>query len=154
MEKEQPRDFSQHMAMDRCDLNSVVSQCSDHRIDFLAEQYEIACNRTLPTSGRFKVNSGREPHRGRHLHAMFGYRFGSWKFNLVNAIVVLALFPKRLVNLCSVNIKLGLFRTCCIFGFARRLCDCEGVVQRFRQFDRLRRAICNSRLCGIATRRS
>src|SRR5215471_3777433 len=46
----------EHVVMDRRDLDPVVAQRFQYRIDFLRDQYEIAGDRCLATPGRLEID--------------------------------------------------------------------------------------------------
>ena len=63
MHEEQPRLFVEHVAVDRRDIDAIGAQRPDHRIDFVARQYEVAGDRRLAAAGRLEVDGLRHPHR-------------------------------------------------------------------------------------------
>jgi hypothetical protein len=65
MEEEQPRLFVQHVAVDGGYVDAVCSQCSDHRIDLIAGENEIAGDSCLAAAGGLKTDGYRRLFAGR-----------------------------------------------------------------------------------------
>src|SRR5262249_35061936 len=56
--EEQPGLLGQHVAVDRRDLDPVRPQGLDHRVDLLANEHEVARDRSLAAAARLEVDSG------------------------------------------------------------------------------------------------
>ena len=63
MHEVEPRLLVEHVAVQRGDLDAVLPQRLEHRIDLLAQEHEVAGDRRLAVTGRLERDAGRDPER-------------------------------------------------------------------------------------------
>jgi len=83
------------------DLDSIVTKCSNYRINLASQQNKVACDGGTSIAGRLEINGGRGPHRGRDFRSHIRYLLGTRNRDLVDAPVVLSFTSQRLVNLSA-----------------------------------------------------
>src|SRR5258708_3518804 len=98
MHEEQARLFFQHVAVNGRNLNALLTQRLDHRIDFAAQQNEISGDGGLAPAGRLKVHGRPQAHGAGNRHAGVRYLFGPGNSYLIDASVGFAFSSERRVD--------------------------------------------------------
>src|SRR3954464_2631566 len=129
MHEIKPRFLIEHVAVQRRNLNSVLTQGFDYGIDFAAKQHEIASDRGLSSSCRLEVERRSHPHRSGYFHSVFVNAFSSRNTELVNAAVIFALPPQSSVDLVGVQ-------------FYFRCCGCSARRGGTSNSERIMKAVC------------
>ena len=123
------------MAVKRSDLDAVLPQRPQHRIDFLPEQHKVAGDRSFTAARRLKVDCDRRAHGRRNRHAAFRDVLRTRHAKLVDAAVRRAFDAQRLLDARGVQIER---RGGCCGGLSeRRFAQRERIVQDSREFDRI-----------------
>src|SRR5690348_5793183 len=132
MHKEKTQTIDQHVAMIGRDLDTIVTKCSNYRINLASQQNKVVCDGGTSIAGRLEINGGRGPHRGRDFRSHIRYLLGTRNRDLVDAPVVLSFTSQRLVNLSGVNAK-ALLRSRRRRRSCGRFCQREGALQCGRE---------------------
>jgi hypothetical protein len=107
MNKERARLVVEHVVVNRGDLDAVVLQGLDERIDLARERHEVTGNGRLAVARRLKVDGDCRAHRAGNRHAVLLDAVRPRHAELIDAVVGAALESYGLIDVVRWNAEIG-----------------------------------------------
>src|ERR1700677_2451171 len=94
MNEERARLVVEHVVVNRGDLDAIVLQRLDERIDLARERHEVASNGRLAVARRLKIDGDRRAHRAGNRHAVLLDAVRARHAVLIDPVIVAALLRR------------------------------------------------------------
>src|SRR3954465_14722970 len=104
MHEEQARLLIEHVAVNRGDLDPIVTQSANYPIHFVGPKYEVTGDRGFTPAGRLKIDPRGYSHRGRNVHSPLADRLASRNAHLVHTAVALSSDAQRAGNSQGIDV--------------------------------------------------